>query len=406
MPTPSRAPAVELAAPGATAGRWAFAGIVLLLAGWGVVLGLNPRRAGDLHLYSLAARRFWAGLPLYPPSDGLISFKYAPAAAWLFTPFALLPAGLAGAAWNLLSVAAFAFAAATWATALREDSRFSPTHLACLAATLALAQSFFLELFYGQVNLFMLALLAVPLSATGRRRDWWTGACLSVATLLKPTAALLAVALVATRRTRVLAAAIAWGIALHVPLLARYGWSGALGELRAWSATLDRTTLAWAVGHNPQGLPALLLAALHPLDAQPPRAAIALAEAIAASALLAGAFLARLRGPAAWSVLCLGVTLVSPLAWRANFVLAWPLLLALLSVLPPARRRLGAVAVACVAAVEWVVSEAVLGQASARAVLATRAWGLAFVLALAAALWLFPRGNPEAPADQRSRART
>jgi len=402
MLSPSRAPAAHPAAPGGAAGRWAFAGTVLLLAAWGAVLGLNPRRAGDLHLYALAARRFWAGLPLYPPSDGLISFKYAPAAAWLFTPFALVPAGLAGALWNLASVAAFAFAAARWSAALRADGRFSPTHLACLAATLALAQSFFLELFYGQVNLFMLALLAVPLSAPSRGRDWSSGACLAVATVLKPTAALLAVALVGMRRTRVLAAAIACGVALHLPLLARYGWSGALGELRAWSANLDQTTLAWALGHNPQGLPTVLLAALHPLDAQPPRAALALAEAIAASALLAGAFVARLRGPALWSVLCLGVTLVSPLAWRANFVLAWPLLLALLTIASPARRRLGAAAVACVAAVEWIVSDAVLGQASARAVLATRVWGLAFVLALAAALWLLPRGAPELPAHQRS----
>src|SRR5437870_13435807 len=129
MPTPSRAPAVELAAPGATAGRRAFAAALLLLAAWGAVLGLNPRRAGDLHLYALAAQRFWAGLPLYPASDGLISFEYAPAAAWLFTPFAVFPAGAAGALWNVASVAAFAFAAATWAATLREDARFSPTYL-------------------------------------------------------------------------------------------------------------------------------------------------------------------------------------------------------------------------------------------------------------------------------------
>jgi hypothetical protein len=404
MPTPPRAPAARLAAPG----RSAFTAAVLLLAAWGVLLGLNPRRAGDLHLYALAARRFWAALPLYPASDGLISFKYAPAAAWLFTPVALLPAGVAGAVWNLASVAAFAFAAATWMAALREDGRFSPAYLACLAATLALAQSFFLELFYGQVNLFMLALLAFPLSAPGRRRDWASGACLAVAVLLKPTAALLAVALIATRRTRVLAAVLAWGAALHLPLLARYGWTGALAEARAWSSNLDRTTLAWALGHNPQGLPALLLAPLYPLDAQPPRAAIAVAQLIGAAVLVGAAWLGRLRGPALWSVLCLGAALVSPLAWRANFVLAWPLLLALLSVVPPTRRRLGVAAVACVAAVQWIVSEAVLGQIAARAVLATRVWGLAFIFALAAALWAFPKGaaEPQLAGDQRSSAST
>jgi len=251
----------------------------------------------------------------------------------------------------------------------------------------------------------MLALVAVPLSAAGRRRNWLSGACLAIATVLKPTTALLAVALIAMRRTRVVAAAIACGVLLQLPLLARYGWAGALGELRAWWSNLDRTTLAWALGHNPQGLPALLLTPFYALDAQPPRGVIALAELIAASVLLGGAFLARLRGPALWSVLCAGVTLVSPLAWRANFVLAWPLLLGLLSLLPAARRFFGAAAVACVAAVEWIVSDTVLGPASARAVLATRVWGLAFVLALAAALWLFPRGapqTPDLPADQRS----
>jgi hypothetical protein len=59
-----------------------------------------------------------------------------------------------------------------------------------------------------------------------------------------------------------------------------------------------------------------------------------------------------------------------------------------------------------VTGVEWIVSEAVLGPASARAVLATRVWGLAFVVALAAALWLFPRGSRDDPADQRSLERT
>src|SRR5258708_6691093 len=80
-----------------------------------------------------------------------------------------------------------------WAAPRRGEGRFSPRSPACLAAPLALAQPFFLELFCGQVDLFMLALLAVPLSGAGRRRDWASGACLAVATILKPTAALLAV---------------------------------------------------------------------------------------------------------------------------------------------------------------------------------------------------------------------
>ena len=391
-------PAPSAAAPSqglrAATGRWAWFAVILLLAGWGVALGLNPRRAGDLRLYALAARRFWAALPLYPASDGLISFKYSPAAAWLFTPVALLPPEIAGAAWNLASVAAFAFAAASWRTELREDGRFAPSQLALVAATLALGQSLFLELFYGQVNLWMLALLLVPILPHARSRQWLTGLSLAVAVAVKPTAALLAVALLAAGRARALAWALGWGLVLHAPLLARYGWQGALGELRAWSVNLDRTTLAWMTGHNPQGLPTLLLGAVYPLDAHPPRALAAAAEIFSAVLVLAAAFLARLRGASLWCILCLGVALVSPLAWRANFVLAWPMLVAVLSVDAPAKRRAGAIAVAAIAAVQWTASEAVLGPAAARALLATHLWGLVFLVAAAVAIWALPKGEP------------
>lgn len=98
-PAVDDAPVHKTAAP-----RWAFWGLLLGLA----ALGQHPRRGVDFRVYLTAAERFLTGAELYPVSDGTMPFKYAPVATPLFLPFALLPARLAVARWNLLSVAALA----------------------------------------------------------------------------------------------------------------------------------------------------------------------------------------------------------------------------------------------------------------------------------------------------------
>ena len=70
--------------------RWVLAGLGL----FALIISLNPRRGIDLRVYLTAAERFWAHQPLYQEADGPMPFKYAPAAAWLFSPFTLLPARL------------------------------------------------------------------------------------------------------------------------------------------------------------------------------------------------------------------------------------------------------------------------------------------------------------------------
>jgi Glycosyltransferase family 87 len=361
-------------------GRWAFFALVAGLAVWGAALGLHPRRAVDLRIYLLAADRYARGVPLYPVSDGPMPFKYAPAASWLFLPLLAVPPRLAAVLWNAGGIVAFAAAARVWQTALREPGRSDPLDWILVAATLALGQSFFLELFFGQVDLWMLVLLTVPLSLAGGR-PVWTGLSVAVACLLKPTAVLVCVALLVARRFRALVWAAGFVALLHVPLLVRYGASGAAAEIASWLATLDRTTAPWVLGHNPQGLPTLVLGLFFPPDFAPSRAALAAAEIGAAAAFTASSVL-LLRGAALWAALCFGAALVSPLAWRANFVLAWPFLVAVLAARP---RRAAVLAVcAAVAAVEWLFNESLLGIPHAHAALATRVWGLTFV-ALAAA---------------------
>jgi hypothetical protein len=361
---------------GAARASWAFLALVAGLAAWGAALGLHSRRAVDLRIYLLAAERFARGLPLYPLSDGTMPFKYAPASSWLFLPLLAVPPRLAAVLWNAGGILAFAAAARVWQRALREPGRSEPTDWMLVAATLALGQSFFLELFFGQVDLWMLVLLTVPISVVGRRPAW-TGLSVAVACLLKPTAAIVCVALVVARRFRALAFAAGFLALLHVPLLVRYGAPGAAREIGAWVATLDRTTAPWVLGHNPQGLPTLVLGLFFPADFAPSRAALAAAE-IGAAAAFTAASVALLRGTALWAALCFGATLVSPLAWRANFVLAWPFLVAVLASQP---RRAAVVAVCgAVAAVEWIFVESFLGVPGAHAALASRAWGVAFVL--------------------------
>jgi hypothetical protein len=301
---------------------------------------------------------------------------------------------VAGALWNVGAIAGFAASAAVWRKALREERRFDPTDLLLFAATVALGQSFFLELFFGQVDLWMLALLSAPLSAAGRRPAF-TGLTVALACLLKPTAGLVVVALLAAKRFRAIGFVLAWGALLHLPLLLRYGWSGAAVEMSAWVATLDRTTAPMVLGHNPQGLPTLLLGLFSPANFVPGRAALAAAE-IGSAAAFAVASVWLLRGTALWAALCFGAVLVSPLAWRANFVLAWPFLLGIVSLRP--RSWMALAAAGAVAAVEGVVLESLVGIPQAQAVLATRIWAVAFLALAAVGFAVLSRRGPAAAA--------
>jgi hypothetical protein len=395
---------VPSARPSPTA-RWCWYALLVALAAWGAALGMNPRRAGDLHIYLTAAQRFWRGVELYPQADAAWPFKYAPAAASLFLPLSVLPARAAAAAWNVGSIAAFGFAAAQWRVALRDDPRFRTGAWTGIAATVALAQSFFLELFYGQVDLLMLALLVWPFTPAGRRHQVWSGVCLAAAVLLKPTAIVVLAAPIILRRHRMLLGVIAGGVAMHVPLILRFGWPGAVAQMSAWTATLDRTTAPWVLGYNPQGLPTLLLSAVYSVDGIPSRAALAIANVASIATVLGAAMWVRSSVPTVVAVLCFGAAFASPLAWRANFVLAWPLVAALLSLRgAPGRRTVVVAAVGAVAAVEWLVAESVLGPERARAVLAARPWAIAFLILTAVALWVFPKGqgvSEAAPAAPR-----
>ncbi|WP_224372015.1 glycosyltransferase family 87 protein [Hyalangium versicolor] len=388
--------------PAASAPEWAFRVLLLVLAVLAVVLGQHPRRGLDFRVYLLAAERFLAGADLYPAGDGFMPFKYAPLTAPLFLPFTLLPARAAAALWNLGSVAAVGALARLASRAQPAVGERSPWPWAPVLATLALLPAFHLEFFYAQVDGVMLLLLALTAVGAERGQTWRPATAFAVAVLLKPPAALLALFLLIRQHWRVLAASVGVGLVLAIPSVARYGLSGLLAQGHAWLDTLARTTPPWALGHNPQGLPTLLLSLVLPSDAQPSGSALAVAQAVALLLFVAVVAWSRAGPVDLLALCCLGVTLLSPLAWRANFVMAWPLLRATAET-----RTRGGLALVLLAGFTGVLtSDALLGADAARQLLLWRPYALVFSALLLWTAWQarqlpLPRGFSASPLIRR-----
>jgi hypothetical protein len=373
--------------------QWTFWALMLGLAVLAVALGQHPRRGVDFRVYLLAAERFLAGGELYPVSDGVMPFKYAPVTAPLFLPFTLVPARVASALWNLGLVAALVAVARLTSRPLPLAEGREAWPWAPVLATLALLPAFRFEFFYGQVDAVLLLLLALTALGAERGRVWGPGMAFAVAVLLKPPAALLALFLGVRRHWRVMGASVAVGLVLALPALARYGFTGLLVQTQAWLDTLARTTPPWALGANAQGLPTLLLSFLVPREPMPSGAAISLAQGLALAAFVAVLAWSRPRPLELFALCCLGVTLLSPLAWRANFVMAWPLLR-----LVAERKTPGSLAlVAGVGGVGVLGADFVLGTALTERVLLWRPYALVFTALLVWAAWDARRRAAPAP---------
>jgi hypothetical protein len=232
--------------------------------------------------------------------------------------------------------------------------------------------------------------MVASVTLSGRRWFSMAGAALAMAVLLKPTAVLIAVGFLLVRRARVLLWAAGFGVLFSLPVLARYGFRGSLALLSAWSDTLHRTTSPWVLGYNPQGLPTLLLGMVLPPNAQPSEGVLSLVT-MGALVLLAALAAVRLRGASLWGFLFLSVAFASPLAWRANFILGWPLLAWLGARWPGLDRLMGVALLSAVAVLQWTVTEAVLGKERLQAAMFWRPWALAFAAIL---VWTLLRPSP------------
>jgi hypothetical protein len=345
---------------------------LLALAAHGATLAVAGR-GSDFAIYVRAAGRFLRGEALYPASDGPWFFKYAPAAAWLFAPFAALPLRIATALWNVGSVVLLWLSARAVA---RSPGAALPA-AAPLVAALALAAPLLLELRFGQVDLVLLALLVFAMELAPRR-PWLAGLLAALAILIKLPALLVLVPFALKRNFRALAAVPIAALLLCLPLPVRYGAAGTASAIADWSQTLARSTPPWMLGHNPQGLPTGLLALLTPAGAVPSPAAMAWAQigALVIFALLL--WLVRRHEPALAALVCAGAALLSPLCWRANLVLELPLFML------ASRTRAGRTALAAFFAVGLFVNEAVLAAAPLQAAMMLRPFLLTSLAVVAA----------------------
>ena len=367
----------------------AFWALLFGLAAHGIFLAAHGP-ALDFGIYCRAALRFLHAQPLYPEEDGPWVFKYAPAAAFFFAPLALLPVRLANLIWNLSSVAALGLSAR--ALSLQADPRGWPRTR--LFALLALAQPLLLELRYGQVDLMLLALLVFAIKHS-RDRPALSGLLAAAAILLKPPALLVLAVFALRRHFRAIGATALSAAALWLPVFFRYGLHGTRVLAASWIETLARTTLPWALGANPQGLPTVLLGALRSFQLEPSPRTLLAAQGFALLVFTGVLWRVRDSAPRLLVAACAGAALLSPLCWRANLVLLFPML-----ALCPARLFLLPLFV-----VGALVNEAVLSPEAFRAAMMWRPFFFSSAVALAPLLFTARAGGspPGSAPDPSSR---
>jgi alpha-1,2-mannosyltransferase len=199
-------------------GRWAIVRWAVTLAAVGMCLPVRPAGHGSVFpIFRHAGTNWLDGADLYPETQqgpGYPLFRYSPAAAASFIPFAMLPERAGDLAWLAVNVAALLGGLALALRAL-PARRLTPGQTAAVfALLLPLAVG---HLGDGQCNGLVIGLVLVGYTAAAGRRFTLTAVALAAATLLKlyPLApALLLVALYPRRLGPRFALALAVGLGL------------------------------------------------------------------------------------------------------------------------------------------------------------------------------------------------
>jgi len=155
-------------------------------------------RPFDLNIYLWGGRAVTEGSRLYLVQAHANWFTYPPFAAALFVPLAGLPTVIVVLAWELATVAAFA-----WACVLSvrlSGCRPSKAAVAAIVGAGLLLEPVYHTLFLGQVNVFLLALVLTDIWRVARGKR--AGVGIGVAAAIKLTPAIFIVLLLLTRRTK------------------------------------------------------------------------------------------------------------------------------------------------------------------------------------------------------------
>lgn len=301
--------------------------LLLLAALVGLVCGLVARDGGfvDLQVYCFGGAAVLDDARLYAegtPGTGL-PFTYPPFAALLLAPLAAIPFPLAVAAWSFGCVVALGWVVARVLAATAYGAR--PWLVALLTALSLGLEPVWATLAFGQVNLFLMALLVADLMSPRSHR---AGILLGIAAGLKLTPLIFLAHLVLIREPRAAAragVAFAGTIALGFALAPEA--SGAYWTRLLWDAS--------RVGGVPFASNQSMMGSLFRLLGHEPPTVLwfAVAGAAALGILLAAAFVWR-RGHQALAV-CIAASsmlVASPISWSHHWVWAVPATIALAGV--------------------------------------------------------------------------
>lgn len=204
---------------------------------------------GNVYLVFAQAGRDWLqGESLY--YDAAYLFRYPPAAAVLFAPFAQLPDRLGGLLWRLLGVAALAGAWHYWR---RSPAAVGWSHRWDGLFWLSLLPLVLGNVNNGQSNVLLAALLVTATAAVTQQAWWLAAACLAAAIHLKlyPIALALLLAILYPRPLAWrLAVCIAVGVILPFSFQSpEYVWAQ-YAQFLAYSPTDQRMHLPLAEGNR------------------------------------------------------------------------------------------------------------------------------------------------------------
>jgi alpha-1,2-mannosyltransferase len=333
------------------ASRWARAALVAVnLAAVAVFLlsysrhgvGFGPYRI-DLGVYRMGGRTWLHGGDLYGQvlvTPGLrLPFTYPPVAAIVLAPLALLPMTAAGAVLTIGSIALAALVLGVFLRRLAGPAAGSLWAVAWLLPAALLLEPVRSTLAYGQINIVLMALVALDCLTAEPR--WPRGALTGLAAAVKLTPAAFVLYFLLRRDYRAaavaggtFAAATAAGFALAGPDSARY-WTaivfqpGRIGGAATAANQCIQAVLARA-GLDPQSLPGT-------------------AAWLALSVLVLVAAWRGMRHALAAGQPCLALALnafaallISPISWSHHWVWAVPALLTLADLARRHRHRLAA----------------------------------------------------------------
>jgi alpha-1,2-mannosyltransferase len=316
----------------------------------------------DFEVYRTAGARAAAGQPLYRASDEHYQFKYFPASAFVFTPFAALPVGTAKPLWFALCVGLLAVLLALSVQQL--PSRTVPASIIAIGTIVTLGKFYAHELELGQANLLFGVIAMAAVAQLHRGRGIGAGATFGSAAIIKPYALLFLPYLLATRQFRAAAACSAiLLVALAAPAIA-YGLHGNLDLLVAWWNTATSSTLPNLTNQDNVSIAAMYAKWLGP-------GSIAEWLAIVTNVALLGACAAvvvmrrRAAAPEYLEVALLltAITLLSPQGWDYVLLLSTPAVVLLIDTLPRLNRLLQSATIACLALIGLTIYD-VMGRAA------------------------------------------